>query len=116
MFFRFVFSIALLFFFVNDSQALNSKKAEFRIVNKITTRVDVVKVEEGDNYKFDGLELSLMSCLKSYGENPSKALIKIYNTKSDGEDVVFSGWTLSSSPAVSMLEHPLYNVILIKCV
>ncbi|MGB2533926.1 MAG: DUF2155 domain-containing protein [Candidatus Puniceispirillum sp.] len=28
---------------------------------------------------------------------------------------VFAGWMFSSSPAVSAMEHPVYDITLLKC-
>ena len=46
------------------------------------------------------------------------AFVTIHDRGYNGQDpsLIFSGWIFSSSPAVSALEHPVYDLTLLACV
>ena len=46
--------------------------------------------------------------------NPLRAAISASNDKLKGQSI-FSGWMFASSPALSALEHPIYDVWVIDC-
>ena len=50
-------------------------------------------------------------------EPESAAFLEIDDSASGGaaEDRVFSGWMFASSPGLSALEHPVYDVWLLDC-
>ena len=64
-----------------------------------------------------------MHCEKRPPEEPPEtyAFLKIKNTKLDGKgadgekETVFSGWMFASRPAVSALDHGVYDVWVIDC-
>ena len=46
------------------------------------------------------------------------AYVEIYdnlNQTINDNNLIFSGWMFSSSPAISALEHPVYDISLISC-
>jgi hypothetical protein len=68
--------------------------------------------------QFGTLSIIVRDCEQSPPEDPPEnaAFIQIYETP-PGEDTkrLFSGWMFSSSPALSGLEHPVYDVTLLGC-
>jgi hypothetical protein len=87
-------------------------------LDKITARVSRFPAPVGQPVNFGTLAILVRDCEKSAPEDPPQnaAFVEIYETR-PGEERVrrFSGWMFSSSPALSALEHPVYDVNLLEC-
>jgi hypothetical protein len=89
-----------------------------RGLNKITARTSELKAPVGSIIKFGKLDIHVKLCWKSNeGDAPdSKALIEIHEKKiGEAREKIFYGWMIASSPALSALEHPVYDVTLVEC-
>ncbi|HEX3417227.1 MAG TPA: DUF2155 domain-containing protein [Stellaceae bacterium] len=87
-------------------------------LDKITARVSKFEVPVGAPVQFGTLAIRVRDCEKSPPEDTpeSAAFIEIDETRSgETRNRVFSGWMFASSPALSALEHPVYDVILLDC-
>ncbi len=87
-------------------------------LDKITARVSRFEVPVGATVGFGTLNVAVRDCERSAPEDlpENAAFVEIYETR-PGEDKtrLFSGWMFSSSPALSALEHPVYDVNLLEC-
>jgi hypothetical protein len=87
-------------------------------LNKITARVSRFEVPVGKPANFFTLSIEVRECERSAPEDrpENAAFVEIYENR-PGEDRsrLFSGWMFSSSPALSALEHPVYDVNLLEC-
>lgn len=87
-------------------------------LNKITARVSSFDILKDEIKIFGNLEVKLLKCWKSPPEEKpeSKALLKIWE-QIPGEEKkeIFFGWMFASSPTVSALEHPVYDITVIEC-
>ncbi len=92
---------------------------ELRVLNKSTTKVEVIKAPLGVPTRLKSLDVLPRSCAKSRPEDPPevKAFLEISELK-PGEDKsrIFSGWIFASTPGVSGLEHPIYDIVVQNCV
>ncbi len=109
---------------------LPTKGATLRGLDKITGRAVDIDVGVGDGILIGGLWVVLQACYASPPEEipESAAFLQIEDqgfsadpqvlavSEADPEKRVFSGWMFSSSPGLSALEHPLYDVWVIKCI
>ena len=111
--------------FVSGVQAnswLSSEQAFLQTLDKITARIATVPVKLNQPFQFGTLEIELKHCAFTPPEVPpeSAAFLEIRDVGfADNEEAdkitVFSGWMFASSPAVSSLEHPVYDVTLLAC-
>ena len=87
-------------------------------LDKISARVSRFEAPIGHAVSFGTLSIVVRDCEKSAPEErpENAAFIEIYENR-PGEQPVrrFSGWMFSSSPALSGLEHPVYDVTLLEC-
>lgn len=87
-------------------------------LNKITARTSTLKTALKEPIIFGTLEIQVERCWKASPEKlpENKALIRIWE-KIPGEfkKLIFYGWMFSSSPSLSALEHPVYDVTVTKC-
>ena len=87
-------------------------------LDKVTARVSTVKAPLGDTVKFGALEIIVRTCDKRPPEETpeSAAFLDVWEVR-PGEPAVsiFRGWMFASSPALSALEHPVYDVWVLDC-
>ena len=87
-------------------------------LNKVTARVSAIDVPLSRTVRFGTLEITVHTCRKAPPEKPpeSAAFLEIRDLK-PGEPPVklFSGWMFASSPALSALEHPVYDIWVLDC-
>lgn len=90
---------------------------KMRGLNKITGKTSTIEAKIGDVIQFEQLEILFLKCWKSYPEEntENKLLLKIFENKDNKKNLIFYGWFFSSSPSISGLEHPLYDLKLLTC-
>ena len=87
-------------------------------LDKITARVSRFEAPVGREVRFGTLSIVVRDCRKSAPEEQPEnaAFVQIYeNRPAEERTRLFSGWMFSSSPALSALEHPVYDVNLLEC-
>jgi hypothetical protein len=87
-------------------------------LDKITARVSKFEAPVGAPVQFGTLAIRVRDCEKSPPEDTpeSAAFVEIDETRpGEVRNRVFSGWMFASSPALSALEHPVYDVTLLDC-
>ncbi len=105
---------------------LQAEQAKMQTLDKITARIASVEVVAGQPVRLGTLEIWLDDCRYRPPEEPPEhaAFLRIYDRGyggdaggSDGAEAeqIFSGWMFASSPAISAMEHPVYDVTLIAC-
>lgn len=89
-------------------------------LDKVTARVSEVPVPVDQQVRFGTLEITARACMKAPPtETPESAAfleVRDVGPSGDGGGTVFSGWMFASSPALSALEHPVYDVWVVDCV
>lgn len=89
-----------------------------RLLDKMTARTSSYDVRVGKTVKFGTLYIKIQSCRKSPPvETPEAAsFLQIWEVKPDEKPQwIFSGWMFASSPALSAMDHPVYDVWVIDC-
>ena len=88
-------------------------------LNKVTARILKFYAPVNQSVSFGTLQVVVRSCSKAPPEEPpeSAAFIEITEKRlSDTPKRVFSGWMFSSTPALSAMEHPVYDVWVVDCI
>ncbi|WP_291076700.1 DUF2155 domain-containing protein [Hyphomonas sp.] len=135
----FAFTLLASVLAVGAAQAANfvqKDTATLRALDKITGRSTDIEVKVGEPVVFGSLKVELQVCYQTPPEEApeSAAFLKIASTQPvavetmeaavDAEDVetvseenpeLFSGWMYASSPGLSALEHPVYDIWVIRC-
>ena len=98
---------------------IDGNKARLQALDKITARISTVEAPVGAARFYGTLEITINRCAFHPPEEPPEnaAFITVRDRGYDGlaPKQVFSGWIFSSSPAVSALEHPVYDLTLLAC-
>ena len=87
-------------------------------LDKVTGRVSIIEAPVGDVAKFGALEIIVRTCDKRPPEETpeSAAFLDIWEMR-PGEAAIslFRGWMFASSPALSAMENPVYDVWVLDC-
>ena len=87
-------------------------------LDKTTARISTFEAPVNQIVQFGSLDIVARRCEKTPPEEPpeSAAFLEIVDRRPDADAVrVFTGWMFASSPALSALEHPVYDVWVIDC-
>ena len=116
------FVIALSIFIIIDAKSedtLLGKKTYIKILDKISSKNELVSLNNGEEFTYKDLAIKSMKCANSeFDDNPEiKAYIQVRDlTKEDKNNVyVFNGWMFSSSPSIAPFDHPVYDIWLVNC-
>ena len=97
----------------------SEKFIEIKILDKVSSKTDLLKLEIGEEKKFQNLLIKSLKCKNSeFDDNPEITAyiqVKDISIKNNDEVFIFNGWTFSSSPAVNPFDHPVYDIWLTKC-
>jgi hypothetical protein len=87
-------------------------------LDKTTARVSKFEAKVGTEVRFGTLSVWVRACEKNPPEEApdNAAFVEIFeNRPGEAKAKLFSGWMFSSSPALSALEHAVYDVNLLEC-
>lgn len=90
--------------------------AVLRWLDRLTNQTGDVELQRGQSATNGRLTIQLDSC-RYPTENPAaeaEAHLTILDSSRDA--AVFQGWMLASAPALSAMEHPRYDVWVLRCV
>ena len=110
--------LALINLYCKEAYAVPYDTAILQGLDKVTARVVTIVARLGDTKKIGSLEIIVRACDKKPPEETpeSAAFIDVWEVR-PGEPAsnIFRGWMFASSPALSALEHPVYDVWVIDC-
>ena len=112
----------IYFFLISQSLPLIANEGRFveiKILDKVSSKTDLLKLEIGKELRFKGLLIKSLKCKNSeFDDNPEITAyiqVKDLTNKDNNEVFIFNGWTFSSSPAVNPFDHAVYDIWLTKC-
>ena len=112
----------IYFFLISQSLPLIANEGRFveiKVLDKVSSKTDLLKLEIGKELKFKGLLIKSLKCKNSeFDDNPeitAYVQVKDMTNKDNNEVFIFNGWTFSSSPAVNPFDHAVYDIWLTRC-
>ena len=115
----------IYFFLISQSlplianENIEGKFIEIKVLDKVSSKTDLLKLEIGKELKFKGLLIKSLKCKNSeFDDNPEITAyiqVKDMTNKDNNEVFIFNGWTFSSSPAVNPFDHAVYDIWLTRC-
>lgn len=102
------------------AQRMESKPvAILQGLDKITARVQRIEAPVGETIGFGPLRILPRDCRKAppIDQPEAASYLQVWEIRpANGEKLaLFGGWMFASSPGLSSLEHPVYDVWLIDC-
>lgn len=93
----------------------NGTGVVLRALNKVSGRVLDVEIGAGQAVELERLTVALSECRFPEG-NPSGDAYAYLVIVEEGKDApVFQGWMVASSPALNALDHPRYDIWVLRC-
>ena len=113
--------IRVTFFFLLpltvSAETIEKKFASFKLLNKTTNKVSNKDILVSSKISWETLNIEVLYC----GSTPPTeipedyVLIDVYDTINNENTNIYKGWMISSSPDVTPLENPIYDLWLIDC-
>jgi hypothetical protein len=114
-----VFTILAIVLAGSNASAEKLGIALLQGMDKVTARVTTITAPVGEVIKFGTLEIIARTCDKRPPEEPpeSAAFLDIWEVREGSSATsLYRGWMFASSPALSAMEHPVYDVWVLDCV
>ena len=113
--------IRVTFFFLLpltvSAETIEKKYASFKLLNKTTNKVSTKDILVSSKISWETLNIEVLYC----GSTPPTeipedyVLIDVYDTINNENNNIYKGWMISSSPDVTPLENPIYDLWLVDC-
>ena len=121
--FKLIYLVFLFYFCLvfnsNSKSNLEGVFTDIKILDKISSKNTLLKLENGKLKKFKDLEIKSIKCKNSeFDDNPeiiAYIQVRDLTDKNNDEVFVFNGWMFSSSPSIEPFDHPVYDVWLVSC-
>ena len=113
-----VLTVIFIFFATASADAQSVKIAVLQGLDKVTARISPIRAPIGEAVAFGTLVISARTCQKRPPEETPEtvAFIEIVDDKpGEPPHTVFNGWMFASSPALSALEHAVYDIWVVDC-
>ncbi len=106
----------------NATASIDKPLARLKSIDKITARTLTFDVKTGSTIKFGSIYIKLQACRAApdIEEPESAAFMQVWEVENEGTDAekanwIFSGWMFASSPGLSAMDHPIYDVWVLEC-
>ncbi len=100
-----------------SAETIEKKYASFKLLNKTTNKVSTKDILVSSKISWETLNIEVLYC----GSTPPTeipedyVLIDVYDTINNENTNIYKGWMISSSPDVTPLENPIYDLWLVNC-
>ena len=100
-----------------SAETIKKKYASFKLLNKTTNKVSTKDILVSSKISWETLNIEVLYC----GSTPPTeipedyVLIDVYDTINNENTNIYKGWMISSSPDVTPLENPIYDLWLVDC-
>ena len=100
---------------VEQPQATLAEGAVLRGLDKLTGDLTDLEMTSGQTQGFGRLEVTLGECRFPAGNPAGDAYAFLTIRPGADEPPVFEGWMIASSPALNALDHPRYDIWVLRC-
>lgn len=108
--------VAVLPGFAAAQDAVTALGAELRILDKLNGIVTDVSLRTRETANLGYLRVTLDEC-RYPASNPSgDAYANLKVMYRNAEEPAFDGWLIASAPALNAMEHPRYDVWVLRCI
>lgn len=112
---RLTFLLCLLAAPALAQEMADAPGAQLRILDKLTGEVQDVTLGRGQSMVTGRLTVQLDACRSPADNTVAEADAHLTILDAASPDPVFAGWMLATAPALSALDHPRYDVWVLRC-
>lgn len=95
--------------------ATEATGAQLRGVDRINGEVFELIVPAGSTARLRNITIKLNSCRYPVGNPAGDAFASLEIFETDTGKYLFVGWMIASSPALSAMDHPRYDIWVMRC-
>lgn len=96
-------------------QAASGAGADLRVLDKITGQITDLQLAAGQGAQIGLLDVLLRACRYPSGRIESDAFADLELRYDGRANAIFDGWMVASSPALNSLDHPRYDLWVLRC-
>lgn len=100
---------------VSAQRAQNAPAGVVRVLDKITGSLTDLDLRAGQTQDLGLIAVTLDECRYPRNNPSGDAYAKITLRYRGGSDPIFSGWMIASAPALNPLDHPRFDVWVLRC-
>ena len=108
-----------LFLFCSSvlAEPIAGTSAKLKLLDKTTNKVTQKIINVNSIIDWDSLNIQIYACYSTSPEEIPEdyVLLEVKDKLSLEKIYIYRGWMISSSPDVTPLEHPIYDLWLIDC-
>ncbi|MBL4873037.1 MAG: DUF2155 domain-containing protein [Rhodobacteraceae bacterium] len=92
-----------------------AQSALLRGLDRINGTAEDIPIAVGETVTYERLKVTLLACRYPRGDISADAFAQLIITDIREKAPRFVGWMFASSPALSALDHPRYDVWVLSC-
>lgn len=96
-------------------QAESARGGVIRALDKTSGQTRDFEIPTGSSASIGNLQIVLADCRYPLGNPAGDAFAALEISETGKAGTLFSGWMIASAPALSALEHPRYDVWVMRC-
>jgi hypothetical protein len=100
---------------VEQGKAATAQGAVLRGLDKVSGALQDIELATGQTERFGRLDVTLGECRYPVGNPAGDAFAYLVIRPAGDARPVFEGWMIASSPALNALDHPRYDVWVLRC-
>lgn len=113
---KFLFFIIFLAQPVLAQEVTSGAGAVLRALDKTSGDTVDIEIARGQTRTLGRLQVVLSDCRYPAGNPAGNAYAALEISETGRAGTLFSGWMIASAPALSALEHPRYDIWVIRCI
>ncbi|MDN5788802.1 DUF2155 domain-containing protein [Pseudorhodobacter sp.] len=100
---------------ISAQTAIDARGGVVRWLDKVSGETGDIELLRGQSAQNGRLTIQLDDCRYPEGDTPTDAYAHLTILDKFQQKPVFTGWMLASSPALSAMDHPRYDVWILRC-
>lgn len=102
----------------NDNRVLTESApgAVIRVLDRVSGALVDIDMQNGQNAEYGRIRIGVDGC-RFPADNPASDAFAFLSVQDlIDPDLAFEGWMIASSPALNALDHPRYDVWVLRCI
>ncbi len=113
---KYLIPVMLVATSVAAQEVQNASGGLVRTLDKTSGQTKDFEISAGGSVSIGNLQIVLSECRYPRGNPSGNAYAALEISETGKAGVVFSGWMIASTPALSAMEHPRYDVWIMRCI
>jgi hypothetical protein len=97
-------------------ETATSDRGLLRLLDKTTGRTTDLEMQAGETETIGQISVQFSECRYPVNNPSGNAYALVVVRDARVEDPVFEGWLIASAPALNAMDHPRYDVWVLRCI